>query len=76
MSSNKTSMTVMVHTDMTWNSYRQKKQKKNKLSPNVALLCAGVLGRGVVYDLERVLQVCDGFFSSFFAFFLQDVSNI
>ena len=35
--------------------------KENKRSPCVALLCAGLLRRGMVYELERV---CDGFFCS------------
>ena len=32
--------------------------------PSVALLCAGLLRRGMVYDLERVLRVCNGFLCS------------
>ena len=32
--------------------------------PSVALLCAGLLRRGMVYELERVLQVCNGFLCS------------
>ena len=35
--------------------------KENERSPSVALLCAGLLRRGMVYELERVLQVCNGF---------------
>ena len=35
--------------------------KENEQSPSVALLCAGLLRRGMVYELERVLRVCDGF---------------
>ena len=35
--------------------------KENERSPSVALLCAGLLRRGMVYELERVLCVCDGF---------------
>ena len=34
---------------------------ENERSPSVALLCAGLLRRGMVYELERV---CDGFFCS------------
>ena len=34
------------------------------MTPGVALLCAGLLGRGMVYELELVLLVCDGFFCS------------
>ena len=33
----------------------------NERSPSVALPCAVQLRRGMVYDLERVLRVCDGF---------------
>ena len=33
-------------------------------SPSVALLCAGLLRRGMVYKQERVLRVCDGSFCS------------
>ena len=32
--------------------------KENERSPSVAILYAGVLSRGMVYELE---QVCDGF---------------
>ena len=35
--------------------------KENERSPSVALLCAGLLRRGMVYELERVLRVSDGF---------------
>ena len=35
--------------------------KENEQSPSVALLCAGLLRRGMVYERKRVLQVCDGF---------------
>ena len=38
--------------------------KENKQSPSVALLCAGRMRRGMVYELERVLWVCDGFLCS------------
>ena len=43
-------------------SHRSKKE--NERSPCVALLCAGLLRRDIVYELERVLRVCDGFFYS------------
>ena len=42
----------------------EEEAKENERSPSVALLCAGLLGRGMVYELERVLRVCDGFFCS------------
>ena len=35
--------------------------KENERSPSVALLCVGLLRRGMVYELERVLRVCNGF---------------
>ena len=38
--------------------------KENERSPSVAFLYAGLLRRGIVYELERVLRVCDGFFCS------------
>ena len=34
--------------------------KENERSPSVAVLCAGLIRRGLVYELERVLRVCDG----------------
>ena len=39
----------------------EEKAKENKLSPSVALLCAVLLRRGMVCELERVLRVCNGF---------------
>ena len=39
----------------------EEEAKENERSPSVALLCAGLLRRGMVYELERVLWVCDGF---------------
>ena len=38
--------------------------EEDERSPSVALLCAGLLRRGMVYELERVLRVCDGFLCS------------
>ena len=38
--------------------------EENERSSSVALLCACLLRRGMVYDLERVLRVCDGFFAA------------
>ena len=49
-------------------SSRQKTQK-NELSPSAALLCAGLLRRGMAHGLERVLRVRDGFFSSMSAIY-------
>ena len=37
---------------------------KNERSPSFALLCAGLLRRGMVYELKRALRVRDGFFCS------------
>ena len=42
----------------------EEEAKGNERSPSVALLCAGLLKRTIVYELERVLLVCDGFFCS------------
>ena len=39
----------------------EEEAKENELSPSVALLCAGLLRRGMVYELERVLRVCNCF---------------
>ena len=40
----------------------EEEAKENERSPSVAILCEGRLRRGMVYELERVLRVCDGFF--------------
>ena len=37
----------------------EEEAKENERSPSVALLCAGLLRRGMVYELERVLRVCN-----------------
>ena len=42
----------------------EEEAKENERSPNVAILCAGLLRRGMVYELERVLRVCNGFICS------------
>ena len=42
----------------------QTEEEENERSPSVALLCAGLLRRGIVYELERVLRVCNGFLCS------------
>ena len=39
----------------------EEEAKENERSPSVALLCAGLLRRGMVYELMRV---CDGFYCS------------
>ena len=39
----------------------EEEAKENERSSSVALLCAGLLRRGMVHELERVLGVCDGF---------------
>ena len=38
--------------------------KEDEQSPSVALLCAGLLRIGMLFKLERVLRVCDGFICS------------
>ena len=42
----------------------EEEPKENERSPSVALLCAGPLRRGMVYELKRVLRVCNGFLCS------------
>ena len=42
----------------------EEEAKENERSPSVAFLCAGLLRRGMVYELERVLRVCNGFLCS------------
>ena len=42
----------------------EEEANENERSPSVALLCAGLLRINMVYELERVLRVCDGFFCS------------
>ena len=39
----------------------EEEAKENEQSPSVDLLCAGLLIRGMVYELERVLWVCNCF---------------
>ena len=39
----------------------EEEAKENERSPGVAILCAGLLRRGMVYELGRVLRVCNGF---------------
>ena len=59
-------MTVMGHTVTSFGIEFQTEEeaKENERSPSVTLLCAGLLRRGMVYELERVLRVCNGFFGS------------
>ena len=42
----------------------EEEAKEIERSPSVALLCAGLLRRGMVYELERVLWMCNGFLCS------------
>ena len=42
----------------------EEEAKENERSPCVAILCAGLLRRGMVYELERVLRVSNGFLCS------------
>ena len=58
-------MTVMGTPDIIGIEFQTEEEaKENEQSTSVALLCAGLLRRDMVYDLERVLRVCDGFLSS------------
>ena len=43
---------------------REEEANENERSPSVALLCADLLIRGMVYFLERFLRVCNGFLCS------------
>ena len=36
---------------------KEEEAKENEQSPSVTLLCAGLLRRGMVYELERVYDV-------------------
>ena len=51
-------MTVMETPDIILNRVPDRRIQ-NEQSPSVALLCAGLLRRGLVNELERV---CNGFF--------------
>ena len=42
----------------------EEEAKDSERSPSAALLCADLLRRGMVYELERVLRECDCFFYS------------
>ena len=42
----------------------EEEAKENERSLSVALLCAGLLRRGMVHELERVLRVRNGFICS------------
>ena len=42
----------------------EEEAKENEQSPSVALLCAGLLRKGMVYELEQVLRVYNGFLCS------------
>ena len=47
----------------------EEEAKENERSPSVALLCTGLLRRGMVYELERVLRVGNGFLCSMSAIY-------
>ena len=42
----------------------EEEAKENERSPSVALLCAGLLRKGMVYELEQVLRMYEGFLCS------------
>ena len=44
--------------------HTEEEAEENERSPSVALLSADLLRRGMVYELERVMRVCDGFLCS------------
>ena len=43
---------------------KEEEAKENERSPSIALLCAGLLRIGMVYELVRVFRMCGGFFCS------------
>ena len=47
------------HLTLFWIEFQT--EKENERSPSVALLCAGLLRRGMVCELKRVLRLCNGF---------------
>ena len=42
----------------------EEEANESERSPSVAFLCAGLLRRDMMHELERVLRVYDGFFCS------------
>ena len=40
----------------------EEEAKENERSSSVAFLFADLLRRGILYEMERALRVCDGFF--------------
>ena len=42
----------------------EEEAKENERSPSVALLCAGPLRKGIVYELERVLRCAMAFYAA------------
>ena len=38
----------------------EEEAKENERTPSIAILCAGLLRRGMLFELERVMRVCDG----------------
>ena len=52
------------HTSFGIELQTEEEAKENERSPSFALLCAGLLRRGMVYDQERVWRVSDCFFCS------------
>ena len=42
----------------------EEEAKQNERSPSVALLCGGLLRRGMVYELERVLRCAMAFYAA------------
>ena len=58
-------MTVMGHTSHNLEEFQTEEEaKENERSPSVAVLYAGLLRMGMVYELKRMLRVCDGFLCS------------
>ena len=60
------------HLTSFWIEFQTEEVKENERPPSVALLCAGLLRRGMVYELERVMRVSDGFLCSMSATYDDD----
>ena len=61
MSSNENDDSDETHLTSLGKEFQTEEAKENERSPNVTLLCAGLLKRDTVFELERELRVCDSF---------------
>ena len=60
-------MTVMGTPDFILKSSGQKKNQEKERSPSVALLCAGLLRRGMLYELIIILLIIMVIFMCYFS---------